>query len=401
MTHQAASSTRLLWIVGFTCGFFGVAAWGFWLSYIWAFHGSLGQDWMVFYAGARAYLEGNLPLISDGQQFTEALNQRFSTWLPLPLNLHPWVYPPSFLLLFLPFGLLPPAASFAVFQITGFVAALAAVLVYAGRGPGRWMIGLSLVLCPAVPFNVITGQNGFFSSALFVGGFGLLRRYPVLGGALFGILTFKPQLWLMVPIALLAARQWRALASAVAVALLIGILSLAVFNTEIWSGWLELMTGGSDEYRAWLAVGRINGMSVFACASLLGAPEKLASLCQAVAIVTAGGCVYWVFRRRDTGPLPIAALLAATILAAPHASASDAVLLGLAASLFLTAVMDVSLRPAHAIIAAAVWISPLCNPPSLFRIGLVTPVLLVIFLFCVISVLREKHRAAAPQASRT
>src|SRR5258708_21528065 len=88
-----------IWILALICGLFGTAAWVFWALYICAFRGNLGQDWMVFYIGARAYIEGNLAIIFDGQTLTEVLNQRFSTWLSAPLNLHPWVYPPRFFLL--------------------------------------------------------------------------------------------------------------------------------------------------------------------------------------------------------------------------------------------------------------------------------------------------------------
>src|SRR5208337_3640534 len=78
------------------CGTLGVCAW---ILYVCAFRGEPAQDWMVFYTAARAYFGGHLQLIFDGEGFTAALNQRFADWLVSPLNLHPWVYPPSFLLL--------------------------------------------------------------------------------------------------------------------------------------------------------------------------------------------------------------------------------------------------------------------------------------------------------------
>jgi hypothetical protein len=385
---------RLLPLV-IVCGIGGIAAWVF---YVWALIRNPGQDWMVFYTAARAYLDGNLPIIFDGQQLTAALNQRFAGWLELSLNLHPWVYPPSFLLLFLPFGLLPPVASLVIFEIAGLVAALAAVWRYGAPGRGRAMLTASLFLCPAVPFNVMTGQNAFLSAALLVGGFRLLNTAPLLAGGLLGILTYKPQMWLMVPIALVAARQWRALASASLTALLIALLSLAFLGGEIWRQWIELMSGGDAQFQAWIAAGRINGMSVFACMRLLGAPQIVANFCQVAAVAIAGGCVYWIFRRSGASPLAVAALLTATMLAAPHASTSDAVLLGLAASLFLTAVPGERFRSSWAVLAAAVWLCPLFNPPSLFRVGLLTPILLLVFLACIITALREKRRSATMRA---
>ncbi|HEX3861344.1 MAG TPA: glycosyltransferase family 87 protein [Stellaceae bacterium] len=381
--------SRRQWLgFGIVCSAVGLVAWAF---YLWAFHGDPGQDWMVFYTAARAYFDGNLPLIFDGDRLTAALNQRFGGWLAFTLNLHPWVYPPFFLLLFLPFGFLPPVASFAVFQLTGFIAALAAAGHYVGRGIARWIVAFTLVLCPAVPFNVMTGQNAFFTSALLVGGFGLLGRYPVLAGVLLGVLTFKPQLWLMVPVALLAARQWRALCSTAVTALVLVAASLAVFGPGIWQAWIGLLTGGDTAYNAWVVNGRLNGLSVFACVSIAGAPRAVANLVQAAAVFMAAGVVYWVYRREVAGLLPLAALLAATMLAAPHASASDAVMLGLAAAMFVAAPRRAALRTAELALAVAVWISPLLNPPSVFRAGCFTPVLTLLLLAAIVTAMRQRE----------
>ena len=378
---------RQMVVLAAICGTCGVLGWTLWL---WVFGSEPAQDWMVFYTAARAFFDGNLPLIFDGETLTAALNQRFAACLALPLNLHPWVYPPTFLLLFLPFGMLPPPASLAVFLLTGFVALLAAAFLYVGRGQKRWIVAFSLVLCPAVPFNVLTGQNAFFTSALLVGSFGLLGRSPVVAGMLLGVLTFKPQLWLMVPVALVAARQWRALGCAAASALVLALFSLALFGPDIWRAWLELMTGTNEAYRAWLTNGRLNGMSVFACATWLGAPRLVASVAQGIAVALAAAIVYAAFRRPATGALQLAVLLAATMLAAPHASTSDAVLLALATSLFLAAPRVAALRPGQVALAAAVWISPLFNPPSVFRVGSLTPVLIVLLLAALVAEIRAE-----------
>jgi alpha-1,2-mannosyltransferase len=367
------------------CGAFGIAAWTLW---VWVLKSEPAQDWMVFYTAARAYIDGNLPLIFDGEALTAALNQRFLTWLASPLNLHPWVYPPTFLLLFVPFGMLAPATSLAVFLVTGFIVLLAAAFFYVGRGQPRWIVGFSLVLCPAVPFNVMTGQNAFFTSAILVGGFGLIGRWPVLAGALLGVLTFKPQMWLMVPVALVAARQWRALGGAAAIAMVLALLSLVVFGPEIWRAWLSLVTGMDEAFRAWVTNGRLNGMSVFACATWLGAPPAVANLAQGFAVALAAAFVYQAFRRPAPGALQLAVLLAATMLAAPHVSTSDAVMLALAASLFVVA--SDRLGPAQLMLAAAVWISPAFNPPSVFRPGCLTPVLILLLLGVLVAEIREK-----------
>ncbi|MGC2412384.1 MAG: glycosyltransferase family 87 protein [Stellaceae bacterium] len=397
MNAPGALPPRQLVILAATCGSFGVMAWALW---VWVFAGEPAQDWMVFYTAARAYFDGNLALIFDGEALTAALNQRFAGWLALPIHLHPWVYPPSFLLLFAPFGMLPPFLSLVVFLASGFIALLAAVSLYAGRGQPRWIVAFSLVLCPAVPFNVMTGQNAFFTSALLVGGFGLLTRYPVLGGGLLGILTFKPQLWLMVPIALVAARHWRALAGAGVSALAVALFSLALFGPEIWRVWFGLMTGGDAAYRAWVTSGRLNGISVFACVAWLGAPLAIANLAQWAAIAISAAFVYRAYRRPHPGTLALAILLAATMLAAPHVSTSDAVLLALATSLFVTASGQVAPSPAQLMLAAAVWIIPLFNPPSVFRPGSFTPLLILMLLGAILARIGDEGGPPAPAPLR-
>src|SRR5439155_12979552 len=113
----AVLSPRQTIVLALVCGGFGLVAWVFYIC----LHTDPVQDWMVFYTAARAYLDGNLPLLFDGEALTAALNQRFASWMAFTLNLHPWVYPPPFLLLFLPFALLPPIASATVFLLSGFV----------------------------------------------------------------------------------------------------------------------------------------------------------------------------------------------------------------------------------------------------------------------------------------
>jgi alpha-1,2-mannosyltransferase len=179
---------------------------------------------------------------------------------------------------------------------------------------------------------------------------------------------------------------------------------VALIGFDAWRSWLDLLFGGNELYGAWIAAGRLNGISVYACVSWLGAPGSVASLAQAAAVLLAGGVIYWVYRQPAPAATRLAALLAATVLAAPHVSNSDAVLLGLAASLFATFAVATDLRPLQLTIAAAVWISPLFNPPVLFRIGCVTPLLVVMLLAVIVLKIRERMApegapAVAPRAS--
>ncbi|WP_029586365.1 glycosyltransferase 87 family protein [Bradyrhizobium sp. URHD0069] len=61
----------------------------------------------------------------------------------------------------------------------------------------------------AVFINAVGGQNSTWTAALFGGGLSPLERRPLLAGGLLGLLIYKPQLGLLIPVAL-AGRHWRA-----------------------------------------------------------------------------------------------------------------------------------------------------------------------------------------------
>ena len=97
---------------------------------------------------------------------------------------------------------------------------------------------LFLLLAPGVAVNLFFGQNGILSTILLGGGVLLLRSRPVLGGMLLGLMAYKPQLALLIPFALLAGREWRALAAAILSQLGLMLLSLLVLGVEPWLAFL-------------------------------------------------------------------------------------------------------------------------------------------------------------------
>ena len=58
------------------------------------------------------------------------------------------------------------------------------------------------------------GQTGFLTAALLTGGVLCLERREALAGILFGLLAYKPQFGLLIPLVLVAGGYWRAIAAA-------------------------------------------------------------------------------------------------------------------------------------------------------------------------------------------
>ena len=78
---------------------------------------------------------------------------------------------------------------------------------------------LLAVAFPAVFVNLGHGHNGFLTAALIGTALLVLDRKPVVAGILFGLMSYKPQFGVMIPLVLIATGRWRAFASAAATVL--------------------------------------------------------------------------------------------------------------------------------------------------------------------------------------
>lgn len=200
------------------------------LVVIWAnvFH-SYKMDFLSYWAAARLTLEGHAAAAYDIARHQAVIHEA----VPIT-SLLPFAYPPPFLILLAPLGLLsyPLAAALWIgFGLALFILAMGRLFPACTR--------LAVAFPPVLP-NLILGQSGLLTGGLFAAALATLARCPFLGGALFGLLVLKPQLGLMIPLALAAGGQWRAVAGAAAAA--IGALGLAwlVFGSEAYAGMASL-----------------------------------------------------------------------------------------------------------------------------------------------------------------
>jgi hypothetical protein len=329
-----------------------------------------GTDWMVFYTAARSYWQGHLGILADGGRFTALLNQNFAHLLTQPLSYRPWIAPPHFLLVLLPFGLLGFAASYALFQLASAGALLASLRAGASDAKSAWAIGFAAILCPAAALSAVDGQTGFFIAALLIGGFRLVEKRPVAAGLLFGLLTVKPQYFLLVPIALIAARQWKALATSFASALVLAAASAALFGIEPWLQWIGKVLAGDPQ---WIEHGRLWGNSLYACAIILGAPNGFASALQAAGLLAGAAAIYAGFMRIRESELKCALLLATAFLVAPHSGPYEAMMPVVAGLLWLKHAKAPELW--RWLIVLAVWLVPLVSPPAVSPPGRFAPLL--------------------------
>ena len=326
-------------------------------------HGKpVGYDFITFWSAARLALDGRPEAAFDPVAIGAAQH------LAVPAlgdMLFLWHYPPPFLLLVLPLGLL--AYPTALVAFTGATVALWAGLIRAlFRDPRAWLVAAAT---PAGLINLIDGQNGFLTAGL--AGFALVQldRRPRIAGMLIGLLAIKPHLAALFPLALIASRRWRTLLSAAVTAILFTALSAAVFGDATVAAFLRDLPRLRDIVdRAGLPWGQMPSPYVLLL-SLHAAPLA-AAFAQAGAALAAGICV-WCAWRDEQAPFETkaAVLCAGTLLVSPYLFTYDLTWLALAlAFLAILGMRDGFGRGERDMLFVA-WLAPLAFVPFYWLSG--------------------------------
>ncbi len=113
----------------------------------------------------------------------------------------PFSYPPMFLLLIYPIGMLTFGAATVVFSGCGVVLYLLVLRTVLASSRLPWVI--PAVAFPGVWVTILTGQNSLFTMAAAGAALVLLRRSPIAAGACIALLCIKPQLGILFPLYLL------------------------------------------------------------------------------------------------------------------------------------------------------------------------------------------------------
>lgn len=314
----------------------------------------LFPDFLVFWAAARAFIEHKLGMIYSIDIFTDYQNVLFADRFPNVVHFRPFFYPPIWLLMLAPFGLLAVGKAYALFM-SGTVAL--ATSVVARRDSWGW---LAVLVSPAAVWVVLAGQNTFLSVALFYGGLHLLAGSPVLAGILLGLLSYKPQIWVLVPLALLAARQWRALATMAATVLVLVVISAAIFGPSFWLAFLEAAREAAGPRVAEVMLERIymHMTTLVAAARIVGLSPAVSGLVQTAGAILAVAAVWLAFGRKGQSDARIAVLATATFLVSPYTLNYDLLLLMPAAvAMFRLGIAD-GFKALERLVLMMLWLIP-------------------------------------------
>jgi hypothetical protein len=282
--------------------------------------GEIPTDFVNVWAAGRLVLEGHAAAAYDWPTHKAmeavALGHPFDGYFG-------WHYPPVFLFIAAGLALLPYIPAYVLWTFGTFPAYLIAIRAIVGDRSG-YMLGAAF---PAVLCNFVVGQNGFLSAGLLGGALFMLVERPILAGVCLGLLTYKPHLGLLLPIALLAGGHWRATFLAGAVATLMALASWSAFGSETWAAFAANIGHTSQAFLSdgWADFAKLQ--TAFGLVRMLGFSEALAWSVQAAVALVAAGAIAALWRSRACYEIKAAALGAAAMLATPYLYTYDLVVL--------------------------------------------------------------------------
>jgi arabinofuranan 3-O-arabinosyltransferase len=237
------------------------------------------------------------------------------------LDFYHYSYPPVLPVLTAPLAVLDYVPALFLWLLAGWVCFY---LALRALRPNRGVLLLALAT-PAVFLSAVGGQNGTWTAAFLGGGLSLLERRPVIAGILLGLLIQKPQLGLLVPVALLAGGQFRAFSAAAITTAALVLASILLFGSEIWTAYFHnatvlreaVLEAGTGVWHRML--------SVFVAAGRLGVGVPAAYGVQAIVALIAAAVVAVAWYRDVPAPAKNALLVLGTLLATPYLQDYDLV----------------------------------------------------------------------------
>jgi hypothetical protein len=332
----------------------------------------VGADFAAYWAVSALCLDGASAEVYNPTKLNAAIKELTGT----DTYKQCWNYSPSALLMMLPLALLPYYVSLLIWLSITLSGAL---LVLRRISPHPATMKLAFAF-PGTFQNFMQGQNGFLSACFLGGGLLLLDRFPFVGGFLLGLMSYKPHLAVLIPIALIGGKKWKALSGAAVATASMVFLSALVFGLEIWiTFWKYLFLVPPkllDIAALWPKM-----VTTFIAVRLLGGSIGIAWVLQGVVMGAAAGAVFRVWWRKASYPICASTLVLGTLLATPYAFDYDLFILSLPIAWMGWEGNKSGWRPEEKFILLVSWLSPFIIPPLAratgFQLG---PIIFAAFL---------------------
>ena len=299
-----------------------------------------------------------------------------------------WLYPPFFFVVAFLVASLPYAWGLAIWLAASFAAYLAAMRAIVPR-PETLLIAAAF---PAVFINIGHGQNGFLTAALLGGALHWLDRRPWLAGVLIGLLAYKPQFGVLIPVALLAGGRWNTIGAAAATVAALVAVSFVTLGGGVWHAFADSMTFTQTVVLEPGGIGWEKIQSAFSAMRMWGAGVRSAYAIQIALALMLAASLAWLWQSNALFELKASALATASLLATPYVLDYDLVVLAVAIVFFVRHGMNRGFHDYEISLLAAAWVMPLLSRAiaGVTGIPLGLLVLLALYVFIVQRAVRDR-----------
>ncbi|WP_417666629.1 glycosyltransferase family 87 protein [Roseibium sp.] len=301
------------------------------------------NDFLSFWMAANNAVHGDPGLAYRTMEFADTQTEF------VPNGFYAFFYPPTYLLLLLPFGVMTSVTAFLSFQAVGL-----AGIAWAGKKiAGHWHGALLCVALPTTFNGIFHGQNALWMAALLGSAlYCLSERKEVWAGILIGLMTIKPQLGVLIPFALLAGGYWWTFISASVTVVALAAVSFLVFGADTWVAFWEqstvarsVLTGGDVDLHKFV--------SVYGGLRLIGAGPTLAYGLQALVGAGMLVLVIHVWRQQVALEAKAIVLIGAGLLATPFILSYDLAVIAIALAFAVKLKGEGRLKPGAMSLGAA------------------------------------------------
>lgn len=363
----------------------------------WVFSGSglldvhgkpIGGDFVGYWAASQIVLSGHPADVYNQEKLYPVEQNITGTPYLLPIN-----YPPTYLLMIAPISLLPYLLSLIIWLAITFLLYL---IIICRIAPDRAAIWLAIAF-PGTFQNIIHGNNGFLSTILLGGGLLWMKRFPFAGGILFGLLTYKPHLAILIPVVLIAGRCWKTLAGMITSTASLIIISCLIFGKEIWVAFLKNIPLAFKILET-SVLPLFQMPTTFAATLLAGGHPLTAEILHGTVAAATLAITISVWLQNGPIFLRASSLSIGILLLTPHACTHDLAILSLPLAWIGWQIYTEHWPPEETIMPAICWISPLICVPlaSLTKIQIMPFIMVAFLLF----ILRMKKRYTANRLER-
>lgn len=311
----------------------------------------IGTDFSNVYAAGVLTLSGKAPDAYDPKLQHAA---EIAVFEDRDVPFFGWHYPPFFLMVAALLALMPYVLALACWLAVSLPAFMVAVHAIVPRRE-TW---LATAAFPAVFVNVGHGQNAFFTAALLGGFLTLLDRRPALAGVLLGLLSYKPQFGILIPLVLLVTGRWTTILSATATVAALIVASTLLFGMSVWHAFAESATFTRTVVLEAGGTGWEKIQSLFSAVRMWGGSIDAAYVAQGALALALAATIVWLWRSKAAFELKAAALAVASLLATPYVLDYDMVVLGIAIAFLVRHGLARGFQAYEVSLLALAWAAP-------------------------------------------